>query len=93
MDETAIVRTSGARKGYPIWGTRVLAAVGGEASKLSYVIRCGGPHTGPVQINLVDLLLVAVLLVGAATGWARGFLFSAIDMLALAASLASAFLG
>jgi len=46
-----------------------------------------------VQFNLVDLLLVALVLVGAATGWARGFLFSALDLLALAASLASAFLG
>jgi uncharacterized protein YkwD len=46
-----------------------------------------------VQFNLVDLLLVALVLVGAATGWARGFLFSALDLLMLAVSLAAAFFG
>ena len=43
--------------------------------------------------NPVDLLLLAIVLLGAATGWARGFLFSALDLLTLAASLAAAFLG
>jgi uncharacterized protein YkwD len=41
----------------------------------------------------VDFLLLAILLLGAWTGWARGFLFSALDLLTLAASLAAAFLG
>lgn len=46
-----------------------------------------------MDFNLVDLLLIVVVVVGAATGWARGFLFSALDLLTLAASLAAAFLG
>lgn len=46
-----------------------------------------------MHFNLVDLLLVAVAVVGALAGWARGFLFSAMDLLSLAASLAAAFLG
>ena len=43
--------------------------------------------------NPVDLLLLAIVLVGAATGFSRGFLFAALDLLTLAASLAAAFLG
>src|SRR5687768_12008100 len=46
-----------------------------------------------MQFNPVDLLLVVIALVGAASGWARGFLFAALDLLTLAASLAAAFLG
>lgn len=46
-----------------------------------------------MQFNPVDLLLVVIVLVGAAAGWARGFLFAALDLLTLAASLAAAFLG
>lgn len=46
-----------------------------------------------MQFNLVDLVLGALVLVGAASGWARGFLFSALDLLMLAASLVAAFLG
>ena len=41
----------------------------------------------------VDFLLLAILLFGAWTGWVRGFLFSALDLLTLAVSLAAAFLG
>lgn len=46
-----------------------------------------------MQLNPIDILLVIIVLVGAVTGWARGFLFSALDLLTLAASLAAAFLG
>lgn len=46
-----------------------------------------------MQFNPVDILLVVIVLVGAATGWARGFLFSALDLLTLVASLAAAFIG
>src|SRR3954465_692308 len=46
-----------------------------------------------MQFNLVDLLLVAIVLLGAWAGWARGFLFAALDLLTLIASLAAAFLG
>ena len=46
-----------------------------------------------MDLNFVDLLLVAVLLLGAASGWARGFLFSALDLLTLAASLGAGFAG
>ena len=46
-----------------------------------------------MQFNPVDLVLVAIVLVGAWAGWARGFLFAALDLLALAASLSAAFLG
>jgi uncharacterized protein YkwD len=43
--------------------------------------------------NLVDLLLAVIVLAGAWAGWSRGFLFAALDLLTLAASLAAAFLG
>ena len=43
--------------------------------------------------NPVDLLLVAIVLVGAWSGFRRGFLFAALDLLTLVASLAAAFLG
>jgi uncharacterized protein YkwD len=46
-----------------------------------------------MQFNPVDLLLVVIVLVGAWAGWARGFLFAALDLLTLAASLAAAFIG
>ncbi|HEX2547917.1 MAG TPA: CvpA family protein [Ramlibacter sp.] len=46
-----------------------------------------------MQLNPVDILLVAIVLVGALTGWLRGFLFSALDLLTLAVSLSAAFLG
>jgi uncharacterized protein YkwD len=46
-----------------------------------------------MPVNPVDLLLLAVLLFGAWTGWSRGFLFSALDLLTLAISLTAAFLG
>lgn len=41
----------------------------------------------------VDLLLVFIVLLGAWSGWRRGFLFAAFDLLALVASLVAAFLG
>lgn len=44
-------------------------------------------------MNPVDLLLLAILLLGAWSGWRRGFLFAALDLLTLAASLAAAFIG
>jgi uncharacterized protein YkwD len=46
-----------------------------------------------MQINPVDILLLVIVLVGAVGGWSRGFLFSALDLLTLAASLAAAFIG
>lgn len=46
-----------------------------------------------MQFNLVDLLLVAIVLLGAWSGWSRGFLFAALDLLTLAASLGAAFVG
>ena len=46
-----------------------------------------------MQINPVDILLVLIVAVGAVTGWSRGFLFAALDLLTLAASLAAAFFG
>ena len=46
-----------------------------------------------MELNLVDLLLAALVLLGAASGWARGFLYSALDLVMLATSLAAAFLG
>lgn len=41
----------------------------------------------------VDFLLVGIVLLGAWFGYARGFLFGALDLLTLVASLAAAFLG
>jgi uncharacterized protein YkwD len=46
-----------------------------------------------MPFNPVDLLLLVIVLVGAWAGWARGFVFAALDLLTLAASLAAAFLG
>ena len=46
-----------------------------------------------MQLNPIDILLLVIVLVGAAAGWARGFLFSALDLVTLAASLAAAFIG
>lgn len=46
-----------------------------------------------MQLNPVDILLVAIVLVGALTGWLRGFLFAALDLLTLALSLSAAFIG
>ena len=46
-----------------------------------------------MPFNPIDLLLVAIVLVGAWAGWARGFVFAALDLLTLLASLAIAFLG
>jgi uncharacterized protein YkwD len=46
-----------------------------------------------VQLNWIDLPLAGIVLLGAVTGWARGFLASALDLLMLAAGLAAAFLG
>lgn len=46
-----------------------------------------------MDFNPVDLLLAAIVLLGAVSGWARGFLFAALDLLTLALSLSTAFLG
>lgn len=46
-----------------------------------------------MQFSPVDLLLIAILLGGAWAGWARGFVFAALDLLTLVASLATAFVG
>ena len=46
-----------------------------------------------MSFNPIDLLLVAIVAFGAWAGWSRGFLFAALDLLTLAASLAAAFLG
>jgi uncharacterized protein YkwD len=46
-----------------------------------------------MPFNPVDLLLAAIVLVGALAGWSRGFVFAALDLLTLVASLAAAFLG
>ena len=46
-----------------------------------------------MAFNPVDLLLVAIVLLGAWSGWHRGFLAAALDLLTLVASLAAAFLG
>lgn len=50
-------------------------------------------HTAPVDFTPVDLLLVAIVLVGAFSGFGRGFVFALLDLLTLAASLAAAFFG
>ena len=46
-----------------------------------------------MPLNAVDLLLLAVVAIGALLGWVRGFLFSALDLVTLAFSLGAAFLG
>jgi uncharacterized protein YkwD len=46
-----------------------------------------------MHLNPVDLLLAAIVLLGAWSGWSRGFLFAALDLLTLAISLGAAFLG
>jgi uncharacterized protein YkwD len=46
-----------------------------------------------MPLTPVDLLLAAILVFSAWMGWRRGFLFSALDLLTLAVSLAAAFLG
>jgi uncharacterized protein YkwD len=46
-----------------------------------------------MQLNPVDFLLVALVLLGAWSGWRHGFLFAALDLLSLVASLVAAFLG
>lgn len=46
-----------------------------------------------MPLNLIDALLALVVLIGAWSGWRRGFLFSALDLLTLASSLVAAFLG
>jgi uncharacterized protein YkwD len=46
-----------------------------------------------MQIQAVDLFLLAIVLLGAWGGWSRGFLAAALDLVTLAASLAVAFLG
>ena len=45
-----------------------------------------------VQMNWVDLLLIAVLLVGAFLGWHRGFILGSMDLLAWAASFVLGYL-
>lgn len=46
-----------------------------------------------MQFNPLDVLLAAIVLTGAATGWWRGFVFAGLDLLTLAASVAAAFTG
>jgi uncharacterized protein YkwD len=46
-----------------------------------------------MPLNPIDLLLLALVLIGAWGGWRHGFLFAALDLLSLVASLAAAFLG
>lgn len=46
-----------------------------------------------MQWNPVDIVLVLVVALGAVTGFSRGFLFAALDLLTLLASLAAAFFG
>jgi len=43
--------------------------------------------------NPIDIFLVLIVLLGAWTGWRRGFLFAGPDLLALVASLVAAFVG
>jgi uncharacterized protein YkwD len=45
-----------------------------------------------MPLNIVDCILFLVVLAGVFGGWARGFVYSALDLLTLAASLAAAFL-
>jgi uncharacterized protein YkwD len=46
-----------------------------------------------MQWNPIDILLVAIVAIGAISGWSRGFLYAAVDLLTLAASLFAAFAG
>jgi len=46
-----------------------------------------------MQWNPIDVLLVAIVAIGALRGWSRGFLFAGLDLLTLAASLLAAFFG
>lgn len=46
-----------------------------------------------MTLNPVDLLLVIIVAIGAVSGFSRGFLFAALDLLTLAVSLAAAFFG
>lgn len=46
-----------------------------------------------MTFNPVDILLALIVLLGAWGGWRRGFLFAALDLLTLLASLAAAFVG
>lgn len=46
-----------------------------------------------MQWNPIDLLLVAIVAIGAISGWARGCLVAGLDLLTLAASLFAAFAG
>lgn len=45
------------------------------------------------SFNAIDLVLVALILLGAWRGWAKGFLLAAVQLLTLAVSLAAAFVG
>lgn len=46
-----------------------------------------------MTLNPVDLLLLIIVAIGAVSGFSRGFLFAALDLLTLAASLVAAFFG
>ena len=46
-----------------------------------------------MSLNPVDALLAIVVLLGAFSGWGRGFLFAALDLAALVVSVLVAFLG
>ncbi|RYZ06049.1 MAG: hypothetical protein EOO24_11985 [Comamonadaceae bacterium] len=46
-----------------------------------------------MPLNPVDVLLVLIVLLGAWGGWRRGFIFTALDLLTLLASLVAAFVG
>jgi len=45
------------------------------------------------NFNLVDLLLAVVVLLGAWSGWRHGFVLAALELLALTASVVTAFIG
>jgi len=46
-----------------------------------------------MALNWIDLLLAAVVVLGALSGWWRGFVVASLDLLSLVTSLVSAFLG
>ena len=46
-----------------------------------------------MTINIADILLGLVILVGVAGGWARGFVWATLDLVTLLLALAAAFLG